>query len=476
MDSQNQNQKPEEKLPVIDGYVKVEFGEKSTTAMVAMIGPVGGGKHVTVDMIKAALADKGVCYGIHEVKIEDIVNQKLYDRFFTVAEYTPAVSGIDGFIEYKFEKYTDALPVEDEMGYVDYRELKRIRSITAGTTIAEITMPTDGTPGKDVLGREINPVPGKKAKFAVGVGTVLSLDGLTLSAASDGHLVYEKNAFVVHRSLNIKADIDFNTGNIEFISDISVQGNVGEGFKVVSTGGNVTINGGVFSGAHIEASGDVILKQVTNHATIKADGNITAGFCEYCDLRAEGDITASTLMMCEVYCGGTLVTKGSKNGGIIGGKYTVLTAINCQNNIGSPNYPITTISLGDNSILESEKERLEEKIALLERELTEIAMLVDYLNGKKKRELRLLPEHEERLGTSVKKRIMINREMMVTKKRVDELAEILENNQTLRIDVTGTLYAKTRININTMHYDTEVDQRKITVSVDEFNELRLIPM
>ncbi|MDR0943221.1 MAG: FapA family protein [Ruminococcus sp.] len=473
---ETQNQKTEEKLPVIDGYVKVELGEKSTTAMVAMVAPVGGGKHVTVDMIKAALADKGVCYGIHSTKIDDIVDQKLYDRFFTVAEYTPATPGKDGFIEYKFEKYTDNLPVEDEMGYVDYRELGRIRSITAGTTIAEITPPTDGTPGKDVLGREINPAPGKKAKFAVGVGTVLSLDGLTLSAASDGHLVFEKSSFVVHRSLNIKADIDFNTGNISFISDISVQGNVGEGFRVVSTGGNVTINGGVFSGAHIEATGDVILKQVTNHATVRAGGNITAGFCEYCDMRTEGDITASTLMMCEVYCGGTLVTKGSKNGGIIGGRYTVLTSINCQNNIGSPNYPITTISLGDNSILESEKERLEEKIALLERELSEIAMLVDYLNGKKKRELRLLPEHEERLGTSVKKRILINREMMVTKKRVDELTEILENNQVLRIDVSGTLYAKTRININTMHYDTEVDQRKITVSVDEFNELRIIPL
>jgi uncharacterized protein (DUF342 family) len=476
MGAQNEQQNINPELPVIDGYVRVELGEKNTTAMIEMSPPSNGGKDVTVDKIKAALADRGIVYGIHEVKIEDIVNQKLYDRIFTVAEYTPAIQGVNGSIKYLFEMHPEHLPVEDEMGFVDYRELKRIRSITAGTVIAEIVPPTDGTPGKDVLGREIIPAPGKKAKFAVGVGTVLSIDGLTLSAAIDGHLVFESKSFVVHRSLNIKADIDFNTGNIEFISDITVQGNVGEGFKVVSTGGNVTIQGALFSDSYIEATGDIMLKQVANHATVKAGGNIIAGFCEYCDLNSVGDINASTLMMCNVYCGGTLTVKGVKTGGIIGGVYTVLCAVNCFNNIGSPNYPTTTISLGDNSILTAEKEKLQKQVQALQNDLYEIAMLVEYLNEKKKKEFKLSPDREEMLGVSAKSKILINRDISMLNKRIEELSALLENNQSLRIDVGGTLYAKTRININTMHYDSDLDQSRITVSVDQFNELRITPL
>jgi uncharacterized protein (DUF342 family) len=475
MDNRNNNA-IDPTLPVIDGYVKVALADKNTGAMIELVSPSNGGKDITKAMVKKALDEAGVIYGIHEVKIDDIVNEKLYDRIFTVAEYTPEIAGKNGYVEYKFDKVIELKPAEDDLGYVDYRELGRIRSITAGTVIADIFPPVDGVPGKDVLGREIVPTPGKKATFTVGVGTVLSLDGLTLSAAIDGHLVFDKNAFAVHRTLNIKADIDFNTGNIEFISDINVQGNVGEGFKVVSTGGHVNIAGGVFSGAHIEAKGNVTLKQVANHATIKAGGDIVAGFCEYCNIHAEGDVTASTLMICEVYCGGTLTTKGSRNGGIIGGRYTVLSGINCQNNIGSPNYPTTTISLGDNSILEAEKERIEERIAKLDLELTEIAMLVTFLNDKKKRELKLSPEREDMLGTSAKKKIMINRDIMYAKKRVAEIDNILKDNQSLRIDVAGTIYSKTRININTMHYDTDVDQKKISISVDQFNEVHIKPM
>jgi uncharacterized protein (DUF342 family) len=468
--STKSNSPNENQPPPVDSYAVVRFEEKNVSATIEAIAPRNGGADITLEILKTALEKAGVCYGLLEDVLLEIAEHKLYDDEFTVAEYTPPQNGTDGTITYLFEKFTAAVPVQDEKGYVDYRELGRVRSITKGTAIANITLPIDGVPGRDVLGREIVPSPTKKAKFAVGIGTVLSLDGLTLSAAINGHIVFEKNAFVVKKTLDIKADIDFNTGNIEFIGDVIIRGNVGEGFKVISTGGNVTIDGGVFSGSLIKAVGDITIKQVANHSSLEADGNINASFCEYCNIHAKGDVNAVTLMICEVYCGGILTTKGSKSGGIVGGKATVLTGMNIGNNIGSPNYPSTVISLGDNSILSAESEMLKTRIQKIENEIMELTMIIDYLNEKRKTEKTLLPEKEELLGTSVKIRILRWRDIKVVEKRLEELEHLLENRQNLKLEVTGVIYPKTKINVNTTRYETTNEWRNVSVFVDDDNE------
>ncbi|MDR0974476.1 MAG: FapA family protein [Ruminococcus sp.] len=473
-DENNNTEKSSE--PVVDCYAVVKLEEKNVSATIEVVPPRNGGKEVTLDLLKAALDEAGVCYGLKNDAIKEIAENKIYNRPIVIAEYTPATNGTDGTITYKFDKFVAAVPVENDLGIVDYRELGQIRSITAGTVIAEVTLPIDGEPGRDVLDREIAPNPPKKAAFSVGVGTVLSIDGTTLTAAVDGHLVYDKNAFTVRKVLVIKSDIDFNTGNIEFLSDINIQGNVGEGFKVVSTGGNVTIQGGIFSGSLIKATGNITLKQVANHATVEAGGDVTANFCEYCNIKAEGDITASTLVICDVYCGGTLTTKGSKTGGLVGGRYTVLTGLNVANNIGSPNYPTTIISLGDNTILDSEREKLLAVITKRENELTDLTMIIDYLNAKKKMDRKLAPEKEELLGDSVKKRIIRSRDIKTAKERVEEINNLLENRQDLRFEVMGSIYPKTKININTLHFEIMDEWKRVKVFVDEFNEFHFEPI
>ncbi|MDR0903585.1 MAG: FapA family protein [Ruminococcus sp.] len=479
MNNENPNKPSEAEQntePAVDCYAVVRLEEKNVSATIEVIAPKNGGKEVTLDLLKTALEEAGVCYGVIDETLEKIAAEKIYNKELFIAKYTPSTPGIDGTITYKFEKSVAAVPVENEKGYVDYRELGQIRCITAGTVIAVITLPIDGEAGRDVLDREIAPAPPKKAAFTVGVGTVLSIDGQTLSAAIDGHLVYDKNAFVVKRVLDIKADIDFNTGNIEFLSDINVHGNVGEGFKVVSTGGNVSIQGGVFSGAVIKASGSVTLKQVANHCTVEAGGNVTANFCEYCNIKAEGDITASTLIVCDVYCGGTLVTKGAKTGGLVGGRFTVLTGINIANNIGSPNYPTTVISLGDNSILEAERQKLLTSLVQFDNEITDLTMIIDYLNAKKKEDKSLLPDREELLGESVRKRIKRQRDIKTAKDRVSEIENLLTNRQDLKLEVLGSIYPKTQININTVHFETTDEWKRVSVAVDENDEIHFNPI
>jgi uncharacterized protein (DUF342 family) len=464
MNSENINSP---KPPAVDSFAAVKLGEKNFSASIEVFAPRGGGSDVTIDILKAALKDAGVCYGIDENVLTQIAERRIYRTTRTVAQYSPPKNGIDGTITYKFDKIINNIPIENEEGYVDYRELGNIKSITKGTVIADITLPIDGVPGRDVLGREIAPVPPKKAAFTVGVGTVLSADGLTLYAAVDGHLVYDKNAFSVRKVLDVKADIDFNTGNIEFISDINIRGNVGEGFKVVSTGGNVTIQGAIFSGAVIKAFGNITLNMVANHAKIEAGGNISAAFCEYCNLKAGGDITVQTMILSTAYCGGTLNCTGK--GGLVGGHYTVLSGAIINGNIGSPHYPQTEILLGNNTVLADERDRLLAEIESIEKQIIDLGNIVDFLNAKKRKDFTLTEEKEHLLGESVRTRIMKNRAVGGAKKRIEEIEQLLDNIQDLRMTVGGTVYSKTRLCINTAKYVVRDDLKNVTIFVDKNN-------
>jgi uncharacterized protein (DUF342 family) len=469
-----EKKQPEQPEPV-DAAIDIHLREANVSAVINITAPKYGGEHITYEKLCSAIEEAGIVFGLMEPTIKKTAEAKTYGRDVTIAVYKPPIAGKDGFITYKFDKYVSAIPTESEDGSVDYRELGQFRSILSGTLIAEITEPVEGKSGTDVLGHEIAPSPVKKAAFTVGVGTVLSLNGKTITAAIDGLLVWEKTCFAIRRVLDVKQDIDFNTGNIEFLGDINVKGNVGEGFKVVSTGGNITILGGVFSGAEIRAKGNVILKQVANHATIIAGGGINATFCEYCEVRAEGDITAQTMMISNVYCGGNLNSRGT-TGGLIGGRYTALCGIAVNNNVGSPHYPSTEIFLGNNTILTDERDRLIRTIENRKNEITDLTMIIDYLNEKKKQEFNLTEEKEELLGESVRKRIMRRGDISAANKRIEEIGIMLENRQDLRMEVRGTIFTKTKINIDTEHFELKNDWTKVSVYLDDEGEFHFSPL
>jgi uncharacterized protein (DUF342 family) len=461
-----------ENIKEVPSYVKVTIGERSESASVIVMPPVG--TEITLDKLLEAIVAAGIYHGIRQDVIKKIIEDKLYNKTYVIALFTPPVPGKNGSISYQFDRVPTALLVENEQGNVNYRELGLFKSVLKGTVIADITPPEAGVPGIDVLGREIVPNPVTKASFTIGVGTVLSDDGRRIIAAFDGVINYEKSAFVVRRDLNIKADIDFNTGNIKFLGNINIRGNVGEGFKVESTGGNIVIYGAVFSGAEIKAAGNITLNQVSNHAVIRAGGNINAAFCEYCDLFADGDITAQTLVLSTVYCGGTLICKGK--GGLVGGHYIILSGAVINGNVGSPHYPQTEILLGNNTVLADERERLQKEIARTENEIIDLTMIVDYLNDKKRKEYTMTHEKEHMLGESVRARIIKNRAVKEAKKRINEIDQLLQNVQDLRMMVGGTVYSKTRICINTVKHQVNDDRKSVTIYVDKDNEFHFDEM
>lgn len=449
--------------------VSISTGNKE--AFIFITPPTGTGKGVTVEGIEAALKASNVVFGLREDVIKMIADDRKYSQKLCVAVAQLPIDGVSGSITYKYDKKAEAAPTENERGFVDYKDLGLIRVVRTGDVIADITLPTEGEPGVDVRGGKIAQYPGKKAQFTLGTNTKITEDEQHVVAAADGRLIFKNNAFTVETTVIINGDVDASVGNISFIGDVIIKGNVCEGFKV-SSNTNITVSGEV-NGATLEAGGNITIKQGCVFAKITCHGNVSALFCERSSINCDGNISAQNYVICNIYCAGELTIKAS-NGSLIGGKYTVLNSLEASN-IGSKTYTPTDITLGDNAILADEKTQLEMKIAAAQKKIEDLTMIVNFLNEKKK-ELRKLPDDkEEMLATAVRQRVLLNVEIKTNQKRIDEINVYLSTKQQLWVRCKGYIYPGTRITINDNVFKADTEYAHSMVSIGADGEITATP-
>lgn len=459
------------KLPV-DYTAAVSIATNSSEAHVTVTAPANGGAEPTFEELMNALKASGVLYGINTDMVKKIVDGKIYDTRVTIATWTPAVEGVNGEIEYRFEKQVKASPTEDEKGFVDYKDLGLIRTVRKGDIIADITPPIEGSPGTDVRGRVLKQRVGKKAAFAIGTNTELTEDGLHIIASTDGNINFRNGAFVVDQVVTISGNVDSSVGNIKFIGDVIVKGEVCEGFTI-SSNANIVVHGNV-NGASLEADGDVLIKKGCINSKIVAHGSVTANFCEHSTIECDGDLTSSNFVICDVYCGGELTTKGN-NGGLLGGKYTCLNGVEVSN-IGTKSYTPTLLTVGDNALLAEEKEAVMRQIEQNNANLEKLTLVVNFLNEKKK-ELKTLPEDKEAaLGNAARQKVMLGMEIKQLQKRVAEIDLSLANKQFLCVDCKGYMYPGVKIIINDAVFKAESEYVRTRVYIAEDGTAHASPL
>ncbi|MDE6726397.1 MAG: FapA family protein, partial [Oscillospiraceae bacterium] len=344
---------------------------------------------ITVDKIMKALEENYISYGILDSEINDAVENRRYDENICVAKWDPPVDGVDGSIKYFYKIDSNLAPVENEHGVVDFKNLGVVRNITAGTTIAALTLPTEGQPGKDITGKVIPQKKGVAVTVNVGKGTSLINDGKEIIAAVDGNLVYKNGAFMVDEMLVIDGDVDVASGNIDFIGAVTVKGSVFEGFRVTSKR-NITINGSA-NGAEIVADGDISIKIGAINCNIESKGSIKLGFCENCKIHAVGNIESASFVGGEVFAEEKILATGK--GVMMGGKYTALDGIEASV-IGSEKYVKTEITLGNNAVLNKERAELEKEIESMEDKADQLGKILLTL-GELAKKAKLPPEREQ---------------------------------------------------------------------------------
>lgn len=427
---------------IVHSVAELSVDPNNTTAFLSFTKPENGGADITYEKITSALEEKHICFGIMEKDLRDAVEKKRYNENICAARWQPPEDGADGKITYLFKTNSVIAPTEDEHGIVDYKNLGVVNNITKGTTIATITLPTEGKPGKNILGMPVPQKRGIAARVNVAKGTSLVNDNTELIAACDGNLRFVNGSFMVDEELIIAEDVGASTGNIDFIGNVIVRGNVMEGFRV-SSKKNITVNGSVV-GAELCADGDIVVRTGCINSTISCKGSVRSGFCENSRISCENNVEGSSFVGGEVFAGGSINATGK--GIMVGGKYTALENIEAGT-IGSENYTKTLISLGNNAVLSEERDSLERSIAEMEDKFDQLGKILTMLTEQSKK-AKLPPEREQLKAEALRNRLKLQVEIKKSKTRIEQIDESLMVAQQLTVSVRKAIYPGVTLRIN----------------------------
>ncbi|MBQ4224947.1 MAG: DUF342 domain-containing protein [Oscillospiraceae bacterium] len=424
----------------VDSKIVVTVTPDMMNAFLLITAPANGGRTVSYEDVAEELLRNGVRYNINEKLINEAINMKKYDMQIPVAKGRKPVDGTNGLILYHFSSKVDSTPRVDENGFVDYKDISFVRTVTKGTVIANIKLPTEGECGYDVRGVEVRQKPGVPAQFRVGSNTSLTPDRTQIVADEDGCLVFRRGGFDVDLSVVVNGNVDYSTGNVDFIGDVKIKGDVSEGFTVKSKK-NIIIYGNAVN-ATLSAAGDITVKKGLINSTVNCKGTITADFCEHSVINCEGLFTSGNCVMSKVHCG-ELICKGE----LSGGDYESMSNITTET-AGTKNYVRTHVSAGRLSILSRERVSLQHKLEDAERNIDELTHIIEFLNQMKKNEGKLSEEKELVLGTAVKSRIVKKSDAAKFTKRIADITAELGAAENVSIRIRRIVYPGVVANIN----------------------------
>ncbi len=343
----------------IDGKANIIVERDLLKAYLEVVPPTGGGNPCNMDIVKQALTEKHISYGVSEDSIREALEEKNWAYKILVAEGKAPVNGKDAKLIYKFPLPSERVgPKIDENGKVDYHDLGLIHNVKMGELLVEKTPGDEGTPGTSVLGTEIPAKKGKDIRLPRGTNTVADEDELNLYATIDGHVTIVDNKVMVNPVLTVSGDVDYSTGDIDFVGNVCITGSINSGFKV-NSGGDVEVRGFI-DGAEVTAAGSILVRGgITGcmKTLIKARDSIHARFVENSRLDAGRDVLIREAIMQSYIKAGECVKVSDRKALIVGGTIQAGREVEAKV-IGSQLATQTIVEVGVNPHLRGEYQTL----------------------------------------------------------------------------------------------------------------------
>ncbi|MGE5544332.1 MAG: FapA family protein, partial [Bacillota bacterium] len=217
------------------------------------------------------------------------------------------------------------------------------------------TPPIPGVPGVTVTGRSIAPRAGRNLPLPRGKNTVPNDDNTELRAAIDGHVMIVDGKVTVHTVLEISGNVDYSTGNIDYIGNVRIRGNITAGFTV-KAGGDIEVNG-VIEGATVIAQGNIVVKNGIaggHKGMVQAGGSLFARFVENARVEVGGDVVVAEAIIQSVVSANNCIRVEGRKAVIVGGTLQAGEEISARV-IGSALSPQTVLEVGLNPRLREEK-------------------------------------------------------------------------------------------------------------------------
>lgn len=373
--------KPLQKLEIgeqRDGTFAVDIAEDAMQVWLE-ITPACAGKKVSPDDVYMTLGEAGVTFGIDTQATESACTANVAARVL-VATGTPAVPGEDARFELLVNDIRDRSPQLNEKGLIDFREQGKIPTVIANEALMKRIPATTGKAGCNVRGEEIKADPGNDTPFSAHiVGAYIDKeDPNLLRAEINGQPVFNMTGVSVEHILHLR-EVNVASGNISFNGTIHIDGEVLSGMKVSATGD--IIIGDLVDGATLEAGGDVCVGGgIIAKAHIKAAGAVTARFIENAHVYAGTTLAIEESALQSDLQANNQILIGIKNrhGKLAGGSARAMLLIQTPI-LGSSTGGVTQLVLGINPVLDAQYRELLQQLAKRKEEEEKLDQLLKHL-------------------------------------------------------------------------------------------------
>ncbi|MCZ6445201.1 MAG: FapA family protein [Planctomycetota bacterium] len=313
--------------------------------------------NLSVQMLAALLRQHDVEVGkAVEERLAKIVEAYRADRKprqHIVAKASPAIHGEDGIFAWATgfdptSEHSADRAKEASHDNVDFYSQSSHITVAAGTRIAALRPPTDGTDGRDVVGGVLKARPGKPVDIKIDASLRVDEKGCVI-AEIDGILQFHRGSVKVSPVLEVAEFVDFSTGNIDFDGSVLIRQGVRDRFVVKATR-DVIIHGlveaaTIVCGGNFECRRGIAAK---DRGQILVEGDADVGFLNNVRGQIKGQLTIRReIINCDLVIGQNL---RCERGAIIGGT-TAITGSLCAMTLGAKAETETVLVLGSAPLL-----------------------------------------------------------------------------------------------------------------------------
>ncbi|MFD1171897.1 DUF342 domain-containing protein [Oceanobacillus picturae] len=367
------------------------------------------------ELLNSLMKENQIHYGLNQTYFHHLIAKEDLSFPITIAKGKPAINGIDGEIVYHSNFTTEI----DRDSNANFRDIMRIPAATTGQKLATLKPPTNEEDGINVFNKKIRANPGKAALLNPGKNVVFHQEDQSFYAEAEGQLSIMDNTLHVYPVYEVHETLSMKYGNLDFVGNIIIHGDVPSGFSVKATA-DIKIYG-LVEAATIIAGGTVYIAEglagqkegsVVAGETVRVgyinQGSVVAGK----DIFVENSILHSTCAAGEkVYC---------QKGNIIGGSVSAGKSVEAMD-VGNRLHIKTEISLGINKLAMEKEQVLVTKKKELEEEIAKLSIL-----GKRM-------ENTSLTTSEAKLRITKLRQRNLYEKACNELATVTENLKMVKV-------------------------------------------
>ncbi|OGG55256.1 MAG: hypothetical protein A3F84_24220 [Candidatus Handelsmanbacteria bacterium RIFCSPLOWO2_12_FULL_64_10] len=274
-------------------------------------------------------------------------------------------SGVKWFVEWKRTRGVSV--VEDQ---ADYHDSGHIVQVKEGEAILEIVPPTRGESGVDIFGEPIPGLMGDPIPYAFGDNVIYDEKSNVLRATTAGEVRRDDGQVRVNRVFRVEGDVDYGVGNIEFEGDVTIDGNVQDGFSV-KAGGDIRVYGSVMA-ATLEAGRHILIGEGATgreKGSMKAGANLQAKYLNGMSVNVGGDLKITNeVINCRTRVGGRAVIE---RGAIVGGDLVAMRGLETRA-IGTQISLPTVVRVGVDPEVDARRQGILERLKAVNKHIERI--------------------------------------------------------------------------------------------------------